>query len=467
MQKPWYLTGPVPPRKGGKKAGVRGAPLTTPDRRLDKWENRMLNDPRSHGLWEKSAPAAPATQALEGTAHTDVAVIGAGYTGLSTALHLAERGIPATVIEAAEIGFGGAGRNVGLVNAGMWVMPEDLVSTLGADYGNRLLDFLGNGPAYVWEMVRRHGISCEANPVGTLHAGVGAKGVAELSERARQWQARGAPVELLGKAEAARALGTGFYAGALLDRRAGTIQPLAYARGLARAAIRAGASIHTSTPATALRPDGNGWLIETPGGRLHAGRVVLATDAYTQLVMQDIRRQQVALPYFNMATSPLPAEVVRSILPGRQGVWDTKEVLLSYRFDAANRLVFGSVGALRNTGLAIHRAWAKRALRRIYPQIGPVTFESEWFGTIGMTADNLPRFHRLDEGIFAFCGYNGRGIAPGTVFGRAMASFLAGETLAADLPLPLSTPAPTALRGLRSAFYEAGAQAVHLAEARF
>lgn len=427
----------------------------------------MLNDPRSHGLWEKSAPPAPVTRALEGTARTDVAVIGAGYTGLSTALHLAERGISATVIEAAEIGFGGAGRNVGLVNAGMWVMPEDLISTLGADYGNRLLDFLGNGPSYVWEMVRRHNIACEANPVGTLHAGVGAKGFSELTDRARQWQARGAPVELLGKAEAAKALGTDYYEGALLDRRAGTIQPLAYARGLAHAALRAGAVIHTSTPATALRRDGNGWLIETPTGRLHAGRVVVATDAYTKLMMQDIARQQVILPYFNMATAPLPADVVRSIVPGRQGVWDTKEVLLSYRFDAANRLVFGSVGALRNTGSAIHRAWAKRALRRIYPQIGSVSFESEWFGSIGMTVDNLPRFHQMDEGIFAFCGYNGRGIAPGTVFGRAMAAFLSGETPADDLPLPVSTPKPTAMRSLRSAFYEAGAQLVHLTESRF
>lgn len=427
----------------------------------------MLNDPRSHGLWEESAPKPPATRPLEGEARTDVAVIGAGYTGLSAALHLAERGIAATVIEAAEIGFGGAGRNVGLVNAGMWVMPEALVSTLGPDYGNRLLDFLGAGPSCVWEMVRRHGIDCEANPVGTLHAGVGAKGFAELAERARQWQARGAPVELMGKAEAAAMLGTGHYEGALLDRRAGTIQPLAYARGLAHAAMRAGAVIHTSTPATALQQDGNGWRITTPGGRLHAGRVVVATDAYTRLVMQGIARQQVTLPYFNMATRPLPPDVVQSILPGRQGVWDTKDVLLSFRYDARNRLVFGSVGALRNTGTAIHRAWAKRALRRIYPQIGRVEFESEWFGNIGLTADNLPRFHRLEEGVFAFCGYNGRGIAPGTVFGRAMASFLAGEMRAEDLPLPLTQPAPAALRGLRSAFYEAGAQLVHLTEARF
>lgn len=427
----------------------------------------MQNDPRSHGLWEKTAPAAPQTRPLDGAVTTEVAIIGAGYTGLSTALHLAERGISSVVLEAAEIGFGGSGRNVGLVNAGMWVMPEDLIATLGQDYGNRLLDFLGAGPSYVWEMVRRHAIDCEANPVGTLHAGVGKKGVAELTERARQWQKRGAPVELLDKSEAAAMLGTSFYAGALLDRRAGTIQPLAYARGLARTATALGVAIHTQSPATALTRSANGWMVRTPNGSVTAKQVVLATDAYTRLLPQNIARQQVTLPYFNMATQPLAPDVAKSILPGRQGVWDTKEVLLSYRFDAMNRLVFGSVGALRNSGLAVHRAWAKRALRKLYPQITELRFEQEWFGNIGMTSDNLPRFHQLDDGIYSFCGYNGRGIAPGTVFGRAMAGLLSGDIAAAALPLPLSQPEPAALRGLRSAYYEAGAQLVHLTEARF
>ena len=426
----------------------------------------MLDDPRSHGLWARTASPAPPTPALQGEVRTEVAVIGAGYTGLSTALHLAERGIGAVVLEAAGIGFGGAGRNVGLVNAGMWVMPDDLIRGLGPDHGNRLLDTLGDGPAYVWEMVRRHGIDCEANPVGTLHAGVGRKGLAELAERARQWQARGAPVELLDRAAAAAMLGTGRYEGALLDRRAGTIQPLAYARGLARAALRAGAAIHTASPALGLERDGAGWRVRTPAGRLRAGRVVFATDAYTRHLGPGILRQQVMLPYFNMATRPLPPEVARTILPGRQGVWDTREVLSSFRFDAADRLVFGSVGALRNTGAAVHRAWARRALRRIFPQIGPVEFEAGWFGNIGMTSDNLPRFHRLDEGVFAFCGYNGRGIAPGTVFGRIMAGFLSGELAQSALPLPVTSPAPAAFRALRAAFYEAGAQLAHLAEAR-
>ncbi len=426
----------------------------------------MQNNPRSHGLWAQSAPPAPQTAALEGAERADLVVIGGGYTGLSSALHLAERGVDVVLVEANQIGFGGAGRNVGLVNAGMWVMPEVLLQELGPVHGDRLLSVLGEGPAEVWDMVRRHDIACEATPNGTLHAAVGRKGQAEIAERARQWQARGAHVALLDRAAAAELLGSAHFAGALLDHRAGTIQPLAYARGLARAAQEKGVRIYTQSPAVRLLPEGGGWRVETPKGTVQARQVVFGTDAYTTHLWPQIRDQQVFLPYFNFATPPLPEDVARSILPGRHGVWDTKEVLLSFRMDAANRLVFGSVGALRGTGIGVHRAWARRMITKLFPQIGRTAFEHEWYGQIGMTPDNLPRFHILAEGVYTFCGYNGRGIAPGTVFGRIMADFLLGNCNTDALPLPVTTPTARTTRGLQSLAYEIGAQLVHLTEGR-
>ncbi len=157
----------------------------------------------------------------------------------------------------------------------------------------------------------------------------------------------------------------------------------------------------------------------------------------------------------------MSAELQASILPGREGCWDTKTILSSFRFDRAGRLVFGSVGALRGTGRAIHRAWARRALRKLFPRIGAVAFEAEWYGMIGMTHDAVPRFHRLAENVVTFCGYNGRGIGPGTVFGRTLADHVLGRIAEQDLPLPVTTPDAPALPALREAYYEAGAQIAH------
>ncbi|MDM7458909.1 MAG: FAD-binding oxidoreductase [Paracoccus sp. (in: a-proteobacteria)] len=404
------------------------------------------------------------TQTLSDTTTAEVVVIGGGYTGLSTALHLAERGVEVVLLEAVEIGFGGAGRNVGLVNAGMWVMPDALTNILGPDAGERLIEFLADGPALVWDLIDRHGIDCEATRSGTLHVAPDQAGLDELVARHAQWKARGAPVELLDRDATDARLGTGRYLGALHDRRAGTIHPLSYARGLAKAAIGAGARIFTRSPAVTMHGEGAGWRIKTPSGSVAAAQIVFATDAYSRHLMPEIRTQQVFLPYFNIATEALPEALTQRILPGREGVWDTKKVLTSFRMDKSNRLILGSVGALRNTGGPIHRAWARRALRRLYPALSGIRFEAEWHGTIGMTSDHLPRFHQLADGVVTICGYNGRGIAPGTAFGRALADWLCGGN--AGLPLAPSKPQPDRLRLTKGAFYEFGAQAWHLVDAR-
>ena len=427
----------------------------------------MLDDPRSHGLYEISAPPAPATAALKGSASADVAIVGAGYTGLSAALHLAEGGKSAIVLEARDIGFGASGRNSGLVNAGLWMKPEELLATLGETHGNRILDALGQGPAEVFRLIDTHKIACEAVRKGTLHCGHGEAGRREVSERHRQWAARGAPVELLSAAETARRTGTSAYGSALLDLRAGTLQPLAYARGLAGAALAAGVRIHTASPVTGAKFGDGKWMITTAEGEVAARWLIVATDAYTRLFWPRIRREQIHLPYFNLSTAPLSAELRKSILPGGEGCWDTRTVLSSFRIDAAGRLIFGSVGALRGTGAAIHRDWSRRALRRMFPQLGDPVIETEWYGMIGMTGDHLPRLHRFGPQAIGFCGYNGRGISPGTVFGRMLAEHILGRREEADMPLPVTEFETAPFQGLREAYYEYGAQIAHVAGARF
>lgn len=415
---------------------------------------------QTHGLWERTAPPLQ-TGRLTGPTTAQVLVIGAGFTGMSTALHLSERGTSVVVIEALDVGFGGSGRNVGLVNAGLWLEPDSVVALLGDTHGERLIQLLGKAPGTVFEIIDRYGIACEARNNGTLHCAVGRKGYDEIERRFRQWQSRGAPVQLLNAEESARKLGTTAYTGALLDRRAGTIQPLAYVRGLASAALRHGARIFCGDAVARVERNESGWTAITAQGTVRAQWIVLATDIYATGPWQEIAREQIRLPYFNFASAPLDDATRRSVLPEGQGAWDTQAVLKSFRLDSAGRLIFGSVGALRAGGAAIHRAWAKRAARRIFPQLQDVEFESEWYGTIGMTTDHVPRFHELAPNVISVSGYNGRGIAPGTAFGKEIAGYILGEHGAADLPLPLTAVKRAPFAGLRAAGYEAGSLLVH------
>jgi len=413
------------------------------------------------GLWETTAAPAPETPRLERDITADVAIIGAGFTGLSAALHLAQRGARVIVLEAEEIGHGAAGRNVGLVNAGMWIPPDDMVAILGADHGERLLQLLSQAPQQVRELIEGHGIQCELERAGTLQCAVGSRGLAIIRERAEQMLRRGADVELIDAARTAHLVGGGHYRGALFDHRTATVQPLAYARGLAQAALAAGAGIYTRSRVLAVERAGTRYSLRTSDGSVSAAWIVVATDAYGKGPWPEVERELIHLPYFNAATQPLDEDVRKTILPGRQGVADTRIVLSSVRLDRSGRLIIGSVGALRGVGGRVHLAWARRAIRRLFPQIGDFRLESAWHGSIGMTDTHLPKFHRLAPRVFSISGYNGRGIAAGTVFGRLLAELITGVIAEADMPLPLTEPGRPAARSLRTRCYDAGAQLMH------
>ncbi|WP_029039889.1 NAD(P)/FAD-dependent oxidoreductase [Cucumibacter marinus] len=427
----------------------------------------MLNDRGHNNLWLRTSRENDDHSALNRDETADVAIIGAGYTGLSTALHLAERGLKPVVVEAAGIGHGGSGRNVGLVNAGMWVKPMDLIETQGEEWGHRLISALGDGPRLVFDLIERFDMACEPLQNGTLHLAVGDKGLSELRDRETQWQALGAPVNLLDAGETASLTGTNAFPGALHDARAGTVQPLAYARGLARAATEAGAQIFTHSPATRVEKRNGQWRVQTPGGVVKATWLVVATNAYADPAQPGLlaapMQELTILPFFQFATAPLPEDIARRILPERHGCWDTRMILTSLRRDQDNRLIFGSVGSLEMWSDAAQQAFARRTLKQLFPFLGEISFEAKWQGQIGMTKSHLPRFHMFAEKAIGVCGFNGRGIAPGTVFGKQMAAYIAGGE---ELALPLTPVEPAGLARQRTLFYRLGSCAAHLVSAR-
>ena len=409
-----------------------------------------MADCAATSLWETSSAEADMTASLPPDARTDVAIVGGGFTGLSTALHCAEAGLAAHVIEARHIGYGGSGRNAGLVNPGMWLPPQDVRAVLGEDRGSRIVAELGEAPACVMSLIERHGIRCEATRAGTIHAAHSPKGLAGLRQRAAEWQRLGAPVEIIGRERAAEMIGSHRYYGGLFDPRAGTINPMSYSRGLARAARAAGAGISTGITVRRLQHAQDRWQLDTDAGTLTAKRVVLCTNAYTDTLWPGLERDFYRINYFQVATEPLGNQGAH-ILAGRQGVWDTAPIMTSIRRDADGRLILGSMGAAMG---GLSDRWARRQLRRLFPELSEAGPSIAWHGSIAMTPDHLPRIHRLANGVYALVGYNGRGITTGTIFGRAMAKLLAGGN-EDELPLPVTKPTPVSARALRERLFRA------------
>ncbi|WP_445942505.1 NAD(P)/FAD-dependent oxidoreductase [Roseicyclus sp.] len=405
-------------------------------------------------LWDQTAQERP-FESVTLPATVDLAIVGGGYTGLSTALHAAEAGLSAHVIEAHDIGHGGSGRNVGLVNAGVWMPPSAVLAALGPDRGPRFLRRFADGPAMVFDLIERHQIRCEATRTGTIHAAHAPAGLRDLSARWRDWAQMGEPVDLLDADAMAQKLGSRRYMGGLLDHRAGTVNPMGYARGLARAARAAGAGISTGVRVTGLEQTGAGWRVQTDAGPITARAVVLGTNAYTDTLWPGLKRSFTPIWYFQLATEPLGARIA-GILPEGQGVWDTAPVMRSIRRDGAGRLIIGSMGRVHgDTTRGLSQRWAQRELARMFPALGPVCFEEAWDGQIAMTPDHLPRVHELAPSLYTPIGYNGRGITTGTIFGQAIAGLLTGRDAAA-LPLPITSFAPVASAPMMRRVYALG-----------
>lgn len=419
----------------------------------------------THGLWADTAQPAQELTPVDGDQKAEVAIIGGGYTGLSAALHLAEAGTDVILLEADHVGCGGAGRNVGFVNAGLWLKPEDVITRMGKKYGEQLLEVLGASPDLVYQLIEKHNIQCEAVRNGTLHCAHSPAGFKELQEREEQWQQRGAPVTLLNREEAAPRIGSDSFYGALFDERAGTIQPLSYVNGLARAAQNAGARIHAPSPVTGLKRESGMWHLDTPTGRITAKTVIQATLGYPAFAFKEQIKELIPFNYFQFATEPLPQDILKTVLPNKEGALDTNAILSSFRLDEAGRLMVGSVGQVENMGYAVHEGWAKRTIRKIFPQAASVPLEYAWNGRIAMTPNHIPRFHMPEENMISVSSYNGRGIGPGTVFGKLLAQLVMGASLD-TIPLPVTDRKGIATRNFWGLFYETGARLYHFVQRR-
>jgi glycine/D-amino acid oxidase-like deaminating enzyme len=395
-------------------------------------------------LWAATAAPPPEYEHPHGNIRVETLVVGAGYVGLSAALHLAANHHDVLVIDSAEPGWGASGRNGGQIISGLKVLPEALEDIFGRETGARMAVTMGSSSDHVYSLIDRYGIKCHDVRTGWIQAAHAQVAYDEiLSHRFRQWNARGVESRLFDRAAAARMIGSSadLYCGAWFDPRGGVLQPLDWARGLARAVLDAEGRIGTQSPAIGMREQAGRVLVETPKAVIECDRVLLATNAYTDDFWPGLKQTVVPVSSFQVATAPLPPDVQRSIIPGGQGVTDTRRLLHYFRLDHTGRLVMGGRSPGKDMPTLEDGESLRSAIAKTFPQIADIPIEFAWSGRVAITKDSLPHVHMLSKNVFAALGCNGRGVANATMVGKLMADLATG-TEPGDLAIPVTALNP-------------------------
>ena len=366
----------------------------------------------------------------------DVVIVGAGYTGLSAARHLARAGASVAVIEREHMGWGASSRNGGQVLTGMKLEASALVDRFGERRARQLFEIASDSIARLEGLIVQESIDCEYERVGHICAAFKPKHFdAFREEQALLRRVFDHPVRLVPRAEQRAELGSDAYHGVLVDERSGALNPAQYVRGLAAAAARAGAAIVTGSGVISITRQPDGWRVRTSGGDVEARDVLVATNGYTNGASPALQRRLVPIGSYIIATEPLDEGVAVSLLPRRRMAFDSKHFLYYFRVTADRRLLFGGRAEFgRPNPDTTRRAAAilRKGMTSVFPELGGVRIDYAWGGNVAFTRDQMPRAGRLD-GVYYAGGYCGHGVAMATYLGEQIARRIAGEPI--DHPL--------------------------------
>jgi gamma-glutamylputrescine oxidase len=376
---------------------------------------------------------------LTGSVYADVCVIGGGFTGVSAALHLAERGYDVVLLEAARIGAGASGRNGGQVISGQRIDVTALEKAFGTERAHVLWQLAQEAKATVRERIARHAIACDLKP-GALIAAHKPRDAPRLERTAEHLaDAYDYPhARYVSGAQMAEMLATSRYFGGLFDAGGCHLHPLNFVLGLADAAVTAGVRMFEHSRVRRIqrtRPP----IIGTDQGRVEARFVVLAMNGYLGTLMPQLAGWIMPINNFIVATAPLGEIAARALIRNDVAVSDTKFVPDYFRLSADHRLLFGGGETYGPRFPADIKGFVRNYMMRVFPRLADVAIDYGWGGTLAITRTRLPHFARIGPEIFVAHGYSGQGIALATLAGKLIAEAVAGTAerfdVMADLQL--------------------------------
>ena len=398
-------------------------------------------------LWYATAPPAPQTFPLEGRVKADVCIVGAGYTGLTTALELAKVGVKVVLVERMEAGFGGSGRNAGHCTPTFthYSLPE-LRHMLGEPWAERLIARQTRANDRAAGMIRDYQIDCEWVQNGYVMGAPRASAMDDLKKKTETYNAVGARTRLLDRDEVEAMTGSPRFYGGWLHEEAGHLNPLAYARGLARAVLQEGGEIYTGSAVHSCEREASGaWRVGAGNGEIIADKVIFSTGAYTVGGWPKLDRTFRIQKVFVAATEPLGADLRKSILPHNTTIHDGRGDIYVYKYNAEGRIVASMFPmGKRGRDLTYTRQVMSDRLKWLHPQIKcEIRWDYLWFGELDMQYRTVPRLYDLAPGVVALTGLSGRGVPTGSMLGSILSDWALG-TPQQDLALKLEplTAAP-------------------------
>lgn len=410
--------------------------------------------PPAPSLWAEVAEIPPGVPApLAGDITADVAIVGAGYTGLCAALHLVAAGRSVVVLDAGAVGYGASGRNGGVVSTKYRASLSDMARSHGQDRARAMYRLGHEAVDHVAEMVDRHAIpEAQFTLTGNLRCAHTPRAFAAL--RAEMDVAREVfgdrTTEALTGDEVRGETGSDGFVGGVLARHSGLIRPLDYARGLARALGRAGGRICEQSPVLRIETAGRGRRLITPGGSVTAAQVILATNGYSDLTGATPGPRRAVVPFRSamIATAPLSDNLRATVMAGCRSYSETRRMMRWFR-PMDGRMIFGGRGAFGRTDSAAAFDALHAAMLRLFPQLQGVAITHRWSGLVAMTMNSLPQVGRIDDATSFAIGYNGAGIAMASLMGARLGEIVAGGRPDLGLmgPGPLRTVPFHALRG--------------------